>query len=258
MRCVRGELPLPDPEMHDVGDDDAGRRGPKQLALLQHFGLTPADDVLEVGCGLGRLAYELATYLDDRATYTGFDIAPAAIAWLDAEYAPRLPGFRFDLLDVQSTRYRPDGADSAERVRFPYDDAAFDVACAFEVFMHLSLAGVANYLAEVARVLRPGGLAVVTFMAVYPDETEPRHAGRTFAAIADGVYTRFPDRAAMSMGYDVALIRRLLTDAGLEEVGAIKGHWHTPLRKVVEQPAHNCDLFAARRAPIAGTSVSGE
>jgi SAM-dependent methyltransferase len=235
-----------------VGADDDGRRGPKQLALLEHFGLVPSADVLEVGCGLGRLAYELASFLDDDGTYAGFDIAPAAIDWLNVEYAPRLPGFRFDVLDVHNTRYRPDGADPPEQVRFPYDDARFDVACAFEVFMHLPLAGVTNYLAEIARVLRPGGLAVVTFMVVYPDETEPRHAGRTFVPIADGVYTRFPDRAAMSMAYDLGVVRRLLAGVGLEEVAVIKGHWHTPLRAVVEHPAHNCDLFAARRAAPAG------
>jgi SAM-dependent methyltransferase len=246
MRCARGDLPLPDPGLHDVGDDDEGRRGPKQLALLEHFGLTPAADVLEVGCGLGRLAYELASYLDDTATYAGFDIAPAAIAWLEAEYAPRLPGFRFDLLDVQNTRYRPNGAAAPEAVRFPYDDDTFDVACAFEVFMHLPLDGVTNYLDEIARVLRPGGLAVVTFMAIYPDETEPRHAGRPFVSVGDGVHTRFPERSGMSMGYDVGLVRRLLAGAGLDEVGAVKGRWHTPLRTDLPEPNHNCDLFAAR------------
>ncbi|MSO88290.1 MAG: methyltransferase domain-containing protein [Acidimicrobiia bacterium] len=57
--------------------------------MLQHFGLTPATDLLDIGCGLGRLAFECASYLDDDATYTGFDIAPVAIEWLKENYAPR-------------------------------------------------------------------------------------------------------------------------------------------------------------------------
>jgi SAM-dependent methyltransferase len=247
MRCAPGELPLPDPALHNVGKDGvAGDRGAQQLGLLEHYGLTPSSDVIEVGCGLGRLAYELASYLDDDATYIGFDIAPAAIEWLQTSYAPRLPGFRFDLLRVHNERYQPDEDIGPERVRFPYPDGAADVACAFEVFMHVSPEGVRNYLAEMARVLRPGGVAVVTFMAIYPDEHEPRHAGRPFVQIADGVYTRFPDRTSTSMGYDVALVRSMLDDAGLEEVGSIAGRWHTPW---VEPPplSHGCDLFAVRR-----------
>jgi len=249
MRCARGELPLPEPGLHVVGGDDGGARGPKQLALLEHYGLVPSADVLEVGCGLGRLAYELASYLDDDGTYAGFDIAPSAIEWLRARYEPRLSGFRFDLLDVQSERFRPEGAHRPDLVRFPYDDAQFDVACAFEVFMHLPAEGVANYMSEIARVLRPGGLAVVTFMAIYPEEHEPRHAGRPFVRVADGVHTRFPNRAATSMGYDVDYIRRLLTSAGFEETDSIRGQWHSPLVELNTVPAHNCDLFAARLLP---------
>jgi SAM-dependent methyltransferase len=248
MRCVRGELPLPEPGIHNVGDDAGGRRGPRQLALLEHFGLFPSAAVVEVGCGLGRLAYELASYLDDAGTYAGFDIAPAAIEWLNREYVPRLPGFRFDVLDVHNARFRPDGTEPPDAVRFPYRDDSFDVACAFEVFMHMPLAGVANYLSEMARVLKPGALAVVTFMAIYPDETEPRHAGRPFVPIGGGAHSRFPEHASMSMGYDVALIRQLLAGAQMEETASIKGRWHSPLRKPDTEPSHNCDLFAVRVA----------
>ena len=112
-------LPLPDPALHDVGLDDGGQRGAKQVRLLEHVGLAPSTDLLEIGCGLGRLAYELATYFDG-GSYTGFDISAEAIDWLNAEYAPRLPGFRFDLLDVASARYRPDGEQPAASVRFPW------------------------------------------------------------------------------------------------------------------------------------------
>ncbi|MFZ6002807.1 MAG: class I SAM-dependent methyltransferase [Actinomycetota bacterium] len=248
MRCRRGELPLPDPGLHVVGGDDGGQRGPKQLGLLQHFGLHRSSDVLDVGCGLGRLAYELASHLDSDGSYSGLDIAPPAIDWLNANYAPRLPGFRFDLLDVHNERFRPEGSEQPEAVRFPFDDAQFDVACAFEVFMHLPLAGVANYLDEMARVLRSGGLAVITFMAIYPEEEEPRHAGRPFVHVGGGVHTRFPDRSGTSMGFRVELIRDMLTVAGLEEVASIKGQWHSPWVDLGNTPAHNCDLFAARRA----------
>ena len=65
---------------HVVGRN-VDHRGPNQLAL--HYRLVPSANVLEIGCGLGRLAYELALYLDDNGTYAGLDIAPCAIDWLN-------------------------------------------------------------------------------------------------------------------------------------------------------------------------------
>lgn len=234
-----GDLPPPDPELHQTGSEGRdGQRGASELRLLEHYGMRPSSDILDIGCGIGRLAYACATYLDDDATYTGLDIAPTAIDWLNTHYAPRLRGFRFDLIDVHSPRYRPGGARGPEHVRFPYDDDRFDVVCAFEVFMHLSLDGVRNYLHEMARVLRPDGLAVVTLVAVHPGEDPPNQGrGQPYVQLDEGVYTRFPRRENMSMAYDVTLVRSALRVAGLDEVDLLKGSIHIPIdqRPGVEQ-----------------------
>ena len=228
MRRAPVDLLPPDRGLHQTGSEGLdGNRGLNQLRLLEHFGMLPSSDLLDVGCGIGRLAYECATYLDEDATYTGLDIAPAPIEWLRANYAPRLAGFQFDLLDANSERYRPEGSIGPDQVRFPYDDDRFDVVCAFEVFMHLSLEGVRNYLGEIARVLRPGGLAVVTFVAIYPGEEALAHGGRTYVQIAEGVHTLFPRRTSVSMAYDIGLMRSLASTC-LEEVGLIRGRIHTP------------------------------
>ena len=44
----------------------------------------------------------------------------------------------------------------------PFDDGTFDVAYAFSVFSHLSEEAHLRWLAELQRVLKPGGLLVVT------------------------------------------------------------------------------------------------
>jgi SAM-dependent methyltransferase len=64
---------------------------------------------------------------------------------------------------VHNARFRPAGREPAERARFPYDDAAFDFAFATSVFTHLRPEAADRYLAETARVLRPGGRALLTF-----------------------------------------------------------------------------------------------
>jgi SAM-dependent methyltransferase len=248
VRCQRGTLPSPDRSIHKTGWDVEGTRGAKQLALLEHYGLRPTSDVLEIGCGIGRLAYELASFLTLDAQYRGFDIAPRAIAWLKENYEPRLTGFEFHLLsDVQNPRYHESGSVASETVRFPYPDASFDLVCAFEVLMHLPLEGVRNYLDEVARVLRPGGVAVLTFMAIWDNEIEPVFVGRPFVAIGGGVHTRFPEKRGVSMGYRAGLIRGLFRAVDLQPIGELEGLWHSPHKPRPPGPVHNCDVFAVRR-----------
>ena len=238
-----GPVPAPDVTLHTVGREDGGQRGTKQRELLEHFGLRPSSSVLEIGCGVGRLAYELSDFFDDEGRYTGFDISEVAIAWLNEHYAPVLPNFRFDFVDVANPRFNPAGEQLPDDVRFPYPDAGFDLVVAFEVFMHMERSGVGVYLAEIARVLRPFGRAVVTFMAVYDDANPGRHVGRDFVALGDGVYTRLPDRSGWSLGYHDALIRQMVEDAGLRVDDTIEGSWHHPLEPAGPGLQHGCDVY---------------
>ena len=236
-----------DSSVHTVGGDDAGQRYIKQLALLQHYGLQPSSKILEIGCGIGGLAYELAGLLSDAGSYTGFDVAANAIAWLNLHYAPRLPNFRFDLFDVANPRFSPGGGVQAHEIRFPYRDDEYDIVCAFEVFMHLPLEGIRNYIREIARVLKPNGKAVLTFNAIWERENEPVLFGRPFVDIGGGLHTRFPERDGLSMAYKAALLRDLFRSAGLAPVDEIEGLWHSPhVPRTDGKPLHNCDVFVVR------------
>jgi SAM-dependent methyltransferase len=203
--------------------------------------------VLEVGCGTGRLTYELASFLSDEARYVGIDIEPVVVDWLRENYGSKLPNFEFVLLDARGTKYNNDGSVDAADVRFPLDDGSFDVACAFAVFMHVPLDGIRNYLGELHRVLRPGGSAVVTFNAIWEDEDRPIHRGRPYQPLGGGVYSRRPHKHQASLGHDIALIRQLFEEAGLQPVAEVKGQWHTPRGSKPPADAHGSDLFALRR-----------
>jgi SAM-dependent methyltransferase len=244
---VARDLPPPDPTLHKVGGDDRGRRGHKQFALLRYFGLRPMYRVLEVGCGVGRLAYELADFLGDDGTYTGFDISERAIDWLNDHYAPRLPNFRFDYLDVRNARFHPSGGDAADIVHFPYPDGAFDFAVAFEVFMHMEQPAVENYLEELARVLDRDGRAVLTFMAILDEDAPGEYGGRPFVPAGGGVYTRLPDRDGWSLGYTDDLIRQMIDKAGLDIDATVEGQWHHPMARLAQIPQHGCDVYVVSR-----------
>jgi SAM-dependent methyltransferase len=241
------DLPPPDESLHAVGPDPRGARGLEQRILLEHWGLTPKSHVLEIGCGIGRLAYELATYLDADGSYAGFDISAPAVGWLKEHYEPRLANFRFDLIDAANPNYQLDGATGAD-VRFPYADGEFDFACSFGVFMHMKLGDIENYLRELARVLQPDCRGAMTFMVINERDEKPRFAGRDFVAIGDGVYTRWPERKRRSLAYDEALIRAAIDGAGLRIVEAVEGKWRHPLRPAGPHVS-GADLFIV--APVA-------
>lgn len=239
-------LPRPDEELAWTGDDPDGERGLRQRELLVRYGLTPDTRLVEIGCGLGRLAYHLADFLDG-GTYAGFDIAPDAITWLQEHYTTAVPALRFDLVDVHNPFFRPDVPEDAPPVRFPYDDAAFDMGCSFAVFMHMVLPDIRHYLHELARVLRPGATAVLTFMAIGSPDDLTQPGQRTYTQVDDGVYTRFPEFPGRSMAYDDALIRTILDEAGFDVVDLIEGGWRHPGPLPDGGMRPGPDLYACRR-----------
>ena len=68
--------------------------GNEYLKYLQQIcNLKPTDKILDVGCGLGRIAFPLTKYLDKNGIYEGFDILKPQIDWLKANITPKYPNF---------------------------------------------------------------------------------------------------------------------------------------------------------------------
>lgn len=138
--------------------------GRLHLETFVRYGrLKPSDRVLDVGCGAGRVALELAKHLDVRGSYDGFDISATAIDWCRANITPRHPNFRFQLADVYNEFYNPAGRSRARRYRFPYPSNTFDFVCLMSVFTHMLPHDLAHYLSEIGRVMKPGGHCLITF-----------------------------------------------------------------------------------------------
>ena len=101
----------------------------------------------------------------------------ANVTWCRRAITPRFPHFRFQHADLFNTEYNPRGRLRAEAFRFPYPDGAFDFAFLTSVFTHLPPATAAHYLAEVDRVLRPGGRCLATFFLLNPESERLVDAG---------------------------------------------------------------------------------
>ncbi|CAN5629653.1 class I SAM-dependent methyltransferase [soil metagenome] len=94
-------------------------------------------DVLEVSCGHGGAASYISRYLKTKS-YTGLDLNPAGIEYCRQRHP--LPGLKFVHGDAE---------------KLPFPDGSFDAVVNVEaahLYPHFPV-----FLAEVARVLRPGG-----------------------------------------------------------------------------------------------------
>jgi len=156
--------------------------------FLRHFtelgGLKPTDAVLDVGCGIGRMARPLAGFLTEEGSYDGFDVNREGIGWCRRHYA-RHGNFRFRVADLYNRRYNPHGSHSAADYRFPFDDASFDFVIATSVLTHLLESEADHYLDEIKRVLRPEGRALVTFFLLNDESRRLIAEGKTSLGFLD-------------------------------------------------------------------------
>jgi SAM-dependent methyltransferase len=133
---------------------EGGRRAADELAgLVRAAGRDPAalGSVLDFGCGCGRVLPHFAA-LAPQAACVGCDVDADAINW--AARAHRALGWSL-------TSFHPP---------LPYEDGRFDLVYAVSVFSHLDRGVAGMWLAELRRVLAPGGLALLSVHGPYAFE----------------------------------------------------------------------------------------
>lgn len=232
---------LPSPErMLDEGIEvleEWFRWGEEWAVLLRvHAGLGADSDVLEIGCGQGRIAYSIRIVVFGEGSYEGFDINRGKIDALQSRFTPAHPRFRFHYADIHNTHYNPGGAVAPERSEFPFADASFDVVFAASIFTHMGPATTARYFAETARVLRPGGRALFSFFLLdnyLPGRPRPQGFARHdfdfdhhHAGWDEDVAIAAPDDPERMTAYRLEVIERMAADAGLELAAPpIDGLW---------------------------------
>ena len=136
-----------------VGDPDirewvpGGARVARELeVILDGYGLplTSFGSVCDFGCGSGRVLSHLQVAPGTRLH--GMDVDAEAVEWV----SDHLP-------DVDARPNPPHGP-------APFDDDSFDFLCSISIFTHLNERSQRIWLSEVARLLAPGGLALLTVL----------------------------------------------------------------------------------------------
>ncbi len=109
--------------------------------VLDALAPRPGERVIDIGVGPGLLAAEIAAAVGPDGLVCGVDVSDSMLA---------LAASRADTPGSGRIELRPGGAE-----RLPYPDGSFDAAVSTQVFEYVQ--DIAGALAEVHRVLRPGG-----------------------------------------------------------------------------------------------------
>lgn len=131
--------------------------------------LKPDSNVLDIGCGIGRMAIPLTKYLNSEGRFEGFDIVSDGIQWCQTHITPKYPNFNFQLADVFNNDYNPKGRFKASKYKFPFADNNFDLIYLTSVFTHMVPEDVENYFSEICRVLKTGGKSLITYFLLNDD-----------------------------------------------------------------------------------------
>lgn len=197
MKSSSGTVPV----SHDWGSapDFYGPRHSYRESLMMRrlLPLLPGPRVLNVGCGAGSLTLAM---LSRGLQVSSVDASPAFVEGVAAQVAARYPNADAPVL-------------AADAHHLPFADGSFDAVTCGEVLEHLDDDGRA--VAEIARVLRPGGLALVTVPA------GPRR------------FDWVDEWAGHSRRYTVKGLTTLLQGAGFTEVVA-RG-WGFPVTALYER-----------------------
>jgi ubiquinone/menaquinone biosynthesis C-methylase UbiE len=182
-----------------------GRRRASFESLIRTAGVQPGQRVLDVGCGTGYFAGLLADAVGPNGLVVGVDASPEMI-----EYASNHRGRR------GNCQFQ---VGNAESLSFPPED--FDVVVSSLFMHHLPSDLQPTALAEMRRVLRPGGTVLIAEAHV------PRSGAFRLLARLHG-YDRMaravPELERLIAGARFEQVSRGETPPWLRYARAVKGH----------------------------------
>ena len=121
--------------------------------MLDRAGVDAGERVLDVGCGTGTLAIAAKRRVGATGTVNGVDAATEMVTRAQHKARRAALDVTFDVAPAQV---------------LPFPDATFDVALCTLMMHHLPAEGRRRAVAEIHRVLRPGGRLLVVDLAT-PD-----------------------------------------------------------------------------------------
>ena len=128
-----------------VGSGDFDLIGRIELGLLKMEGLQPEHTLVDLGCGIGRLAVHVIPALSG-GSYIGIDISETMLKRAKARITQTLPNPSCSITWIKQTRSH-----------FTLTERSVDMMCAFSVFTHMEHEDSYRYLRDALRIVKPLG-----------------------------------------------------------------------------------------------------
>lgn len=197
--------------------------------FVEPGGLKWGDRVLDVGCGIGRMAVPLTHYLKNGGSYDGIDIVRQGIKWCGKKITSRYPNFRFHLADIFNCAYNPTGKIIAAEYQFPFQDESFNFIFLTSVFTHMLPQDMEHYFSEINRLLNAGGRCFITFFLLNDESLKMMDAGKSsldFKFCLDTCRIKDEDVPEAAVAYYEKYIRELFDTHNLNILAPIRyGSW---------------------------------
>ncbi|MDJ0518100.1 MAG: glycosyltransferase family 92 protein [Trichodesmium sp. MO_231.B1] len=196
--------------------------------LIQRTGLKPTNSILDIGCGIGDIAYGLTSYLTHTARYEGIDFSEKVIDWALQEITSRKPNFNFQYYDIYHPIYNLKGTMSMTEFILPYPEASFDAICISNLFYHLSSIDMRHYLYQIQRVLKVGGKCLFACFLINYESQKLIADGKSSQDLVyeiEGGFCLDPELPEKTIGFQESLLIDWIKESGLIIVDKYYGSW---------------------------------
>ena len=221
---IEPKLPFPNQGLIDlVGGGNENTFLRVGFEFLNYFinkvKLSRSASILDIGCGVGRIAYALTSFLNEDGKYEGFDISPKAIEWAQREISSRYDNFAFSHFDLNHRLYNAEGEKSLNGFTLPYSDNSFDFIFLTSVFTHLSAEEIKHYLKEIERILKHGAVCLMTAFI----KEEGIHD--IFKYEWSGGFTNNLKNPESAVAYEKNIFHSWISELNLSEINYFPGYW---------------------------------
>lgn len=203
--------------------------------LVKYAELDSKSNILDIGCGGGKLVSTLASVIKEGA-YSTFEVNKNYTEFWKNSIAKKYKNFTFIHADLQHSYYNPTGKLKTAEYVFPYNDNAFDIVYLNSIFTHLLPSEISHYLTEIRRVLKPEGIVLATYFIVNKESllldsqglssrTLIKNSQKLLNYQYDNYWTRDEDEKERLVGLDEEWLKNTYKQKEFEITNIIYGTW---------------------------------
>lgn len=195
--------------------------------LRDVYGMKPHHHMLDLGCGCGRVALPVISFLNEQGHYYGLDVDQEMMDWCNANFGSAT--MSFDWANVKNSLYFGDGAQLDSEYKFPYPDNTLDFGFGFSIFTHLLEPGTRNYLSELSRTMKVGGKFMFSTFLLDEKTQASVDAGKSAWRLqqsnSDICKYDLPQTPEATVAFTRDGMEAMLADYGFRIESFVQGNW---------------------------------